>query len=720
MISMRNVRRTIARIRVFHRTVKPNLVKLQNGFGVFRAQIVLSILLSLALSWPAQLQEIYSAQVQDLVGTSQRTTLTLLDPFVLVLAVISLCLVLWYTAISQLRLTESMKTVNYQGQAVLFMAPAFFSILPLLAIAYAYNAIAATEKSRFPEHLAVEKLTATLNGFAIAYVIIAIILLAILTWLSRKGTPSGKTKLTTYYPWPLLCAFFVGLVAIILLGFSGYFQVRVAQFIGPTSIIIMFSMALTLISSICVYHYDRHGYPLITALAALAIILSLSDTNENHEIRVLPRKTNDTGQAAQRTVKKAFDEWFANRSNKYNYPEGYPVYIIAAEGGGLYAAYHAALFLSRLQDTCPNFSEHVFAISGVSGGSLGAAVFSSSVSHLYAPDKLDAPDKAVTCHDQVAKSGRFQVLAAKALADDFLSPLVFKFLFPDFFQHFFPIAIPPFDRARGLERSFELAWSRATATSDLENLFATAYSKHWSPSSSAPALVLNTTRVDLGGRQLIAPFRPISGSLHSSYAELGTTMDLPLSTAIGLSARFPLVTPAGWMPLTHETDIKGLKVQLVDGGVFENSGLDTALDIFREIEGRRNNQTVSKPYKLRIITIRSRQARLEGKSLVAELVAPVKALYNSRIERASLSYYAALRELCLNCKFDKIDKDRRLLPHYLDLDQAPIALGWYLSSTSMSTIHQAIGGSSNCPKAVDSTLDLNNCTVEAIRQQLLR
>ena len=41
----------------------------------------------------------------------------------------------------------------------------------------------------------------------------------------------------------------------------------------------------------------------------------------------------------------------------------------------MYAAYHPALSLARLTDQCPEFAHHLFGISSVSGGSLGAAVF---------------------------------------------------------------------------------------------------------------------------------------------------------------------------------------------------------------------------------------------------------------------------------------------------------------------------------------------------------
>jgi hypothetical protein len=75
-----------------------------------------------------------------------------------------------------------------------------------------------------------------------------------------------------------------------------------------------------------------------------------------------------------------FEDWLRSRQDLTYYAEKhqrYPVFIVAARGGGIYAASQEAIFLSRMQDQCANFSQHIFAISGVSGGSVGAALFSS-------------------------------------------------------------------------------------------------------------------------------------------------------------------------------------------------------------------------------------------------------------------------------------------------------------------------------------------------------
>src|SRR5262249_39849276 len=153
----------------------------------------------------------------------------------------------------------------------------------------------------------------------------------------------------------------------------------------------------------------------------------------------------------------------------------YPVFIVAAQGGGIYAANNAARFLARMQDLCPGFRRHLFAISAVSGGSVGSAIFAAA---LHAEDgsvDSSAPD-GKTCPkiaDFLAGVGRAQDIdapgpaeqrVASVLATDFLSPLVARFLFTDFTQLFSPVAIPIFDRARFLEYTLENAGDRLLAS----------------------------------------------------------------------------------------------------------------------------------------------------------------------------------------------------------------------------------------------------------------
>lgn len=70
----------------------------------------------------------------------------------------------------------------------------------------------------------------------------------------------------------------------------------------------------------------------------------------------------------------------------------------------------------------------------------------------------------------------------------------------------------------------------------------------------------------------------------TTLADVSRHADPLLSSAACLSARFPIVSSAGWIPVTelpdknHTSRARPLKRRFVDGGYFENSGLMTVDD----------------------------------------------------------------------------------------------------------------------------------------------
>ena len=105
-----------------------------------------------------------------------------------------------------------------------------------------------------------------------------------------------------------------------------------------------------------------------------------------------------------------------------------------------------------MQDICPNFAQHVFSVSSVSGGSLGAAVF-AGLTRIHSTN-----DTAKPCLDSLPGRGPLETRSDRILSRDMLSPVVWGGLFPDFLQRFVPYPIPVFDRARALEQAFEESW----------------------------------------------------------------------------------------------------------------------------------------------------------------------------------------------------------------------------------------------------------------------
>src|SRR5690606_37338373 len=82
----------------------------------------------------------------------------------------------------------------------------------------------------------------------------------------------------------------------------------------------------------------------------------------------------ESGNATAPSLHQHFDAWRQLLPDH----EHSPVFVVAAAGGGLRAAYWTALLLAEMDDrTCGQFGRHVLAASGVSGGSLGLALYAA-------------------------------------------------------------------------------------------------------------------------------------------------------------------------------------------------------------------------------------------------------------------------------------------------------------------------------------------------------
>ncbi len=124
--------------------------------------------------------------------------------------------------------------------------------------------------------------------------------------------------------------------------------------------------------SVLVYVASWRRMPIIALLVIWVAFCSLF--NDNHDVRVVARETA----FARLTLRGALEQW-TDRIRKTDATGKHPLFIVTTEGGGIRAAYWTATVLGTIQDTDEAFAKHLFAISGVSGGSLGAAVFDGLV-----------------------------------------------------------------------------------------------------------------------------------------------------------------------------------------------------------------------------------------------------------------------------------------------------------------------------------------------------
>src|SRR6185295_16399163 len=222
-----------------------------------------------------------------------------------------------------------------------------------------------------------------------------------------------------------------GLLAIAIGAFALLFVVlttaplTAAPALGSAGIVLLAAAGWIALASTLDWVGMQSRVPVFRALLVLAIVFSL--WNDNHAVRTL-----DTPQPRNRADLRAqLEDWLSRHDAKLKDPKArVPLYVVDAEGGGIRAAYWTVTVLGELQNQHPAFADHVFSISGVSGGGLGAVVFGALRAQQREERGLD-----------VKKT------AQDILSEDFLSPVVASLLFPDLVQRFLPLPVPSFDRA---------------------------------------------------------------------------------------------------------------------------------------------------------------------------------------------------------------------------------------------------------------------------------
>ena len=507
--------------------------------------------------------------------------------------------------------------------------------------------------------------------------------------------------------------------------------VTVPRWLGTGAIVMVALLLWTVFGSFVLVLLPKiYGLPSLAVLAPLALAVASSWTNDNHWPREAEQTVSlaDRERELKRTVDEYFDRWIASRHLSGG---TYPVFIVTAEGGGLRAAYWTASVLGRLQDRWSGpdrFSDHVFAISGVSGGSLGAAVFAGLVAE--AEKGLDVRTPPETCGAGYAEIGRC------ILRDDFLTPLAAAFLFSDLCQQFFPWPVHWADRARALELSWEASWTRFTGTGtfgkQFEELWRAPGTQTFTANYRIPSLLINATVVEDGRRIIFSNLR-IDDSFIDAYDGTYPAADLiikgqdplrstaaipplPLSTAVHMGARFTFLSPAARLerndpPCRPHGCVWG---RVVDGGYHENSGAETAEDvllvILRKIQEEHAGAPVAiVPYLILITNdpdeppvtrppetssdddLSSRPKHAAWATL-PELLSPLHALLAVREARSPYARAAIARVIEQAAAEESVPGTAapRVFEFYLERKTSNPALGWILSARSDEAMDLAL------------------------------
>jgi hypothetical protein len=492
--------------------------------------------------------------------------------------------------------------------------------------------------------------------------------------------------------------------------------VTFGRWLGPLWILSLTVANAVFVGSVLVWVGKRFKVPVVTVSIALALLFSV--WNDSHSVRTLGEPIAQAI-ADRPSVDYQFSRWLSSYHGD-RLPANVPVVLVAGAGGGLRAAYWTAISLAAIADLIPSFEKHIFAFSGVSGGSLGGALFVA-----FVRDKQllggqlacsSLPNEPV---DQPKVSGPYATCVRNLMREDYLSPLLAKLLAPDFLQLFLPFPVPVFDRSKALEGSWEESYFQKTGTATFSSGFL-AFAQ--TPRAVAPVLIFNSTHVESGRRYMASSvYRSREAGKQYPMQDAGDVLevlqrDIPMATAVHNSARFTFASPAGHLEASDSVE----HGHIVDGGYFENSGLATLRDVYDIVRARG-----AMPYVLYLCNDPSscgaEDSTFVGSSAADEVASPIRALLKTRdargsLARANLRDLSGRRFLQMNVCGD-LPPELTADPNQSDKTKDRVVtppLGWLLSSLARDWMDKSLGdkgGDGNC-------YERNAAVIETIQNAL--
>ena len=301
---------------------------------------------------------------------------------------------------------------------------------------------------------------------------------------------------------------------------------------------------------------------------------------EPHYTKLPDKENHQVVFRNRQKLNEYFTNWVAQHKAAIDSVDHYPVYFVLANGGASRSGYWTASVLSLLEDTTQGkFSEHLFALSGASGGSVGNATFFSLLRN---KDRLAADTSA----------SPYLKASTTYLGSDFLTYTLARMLGPDVFRYIFPLRFF-YDRAAALSHALEQAPDEDDFMFDgMAVPFSEFSTQVGKPYGQLPLLCINTTRMQDGSPAVISNLNVSDGVFNSRVDVLNlldSNEDMKLSSAVVLGASFPYVSPAGRIDFTDPRDSLMEPQYFVDGGYFDNSGSGVVNEMINGLWAMMNN-----------------------------------------------------------------------------------------------------------------------------------
>lgn len=403
---------------------------------------------------------------------------------------------------------------------------------------------------------------------------------------------------------------------------------------------------------VVVYFEKTYNFPIAFVLGLW--IWFCSFLNNNHGLQSMPLKDED----GRRTIQFQFAKWRQAHNNTKK------VILVAAEGGGIRAAYWTGGILARLNDSIPEFNNHLFAVSTVSGSSLGVAAYNVALKQ-----KLENK-----------YTGGIGPEVRDFLSKDYLHHLLRGFFFTDLLQRILPFAIEGLDRAKFLETAWEDGWKESALAADSlkktgNHYFHESFLELYNNQNlqvHIPNLFLNGTCVETGKPVVTSNLKINEMDWDERDVYSASPTEIRLSDAVLLSARFPYVTPAARVDYS---------LHVADGGYFDNSGITTTFNLISELR----KDSANKDIKFLILCISNSIHVAQQRKSAYEMLTPVDAFMNAWDARTSVNF---------NVMKKYTEQEDDVLVHIkLERKQGfDYPLGWYLSRKASNRLGSAVSG----------------------------
>jgi predicted acylesterase/phospholipase RssA len=518
--------------------------------------------------------------------------------------------------------------------------------------------------------------------------------------------PSSKRAAGIFAVFLLPLVFFFGTSNGDLLFFAGGSEVRLADHLGPISALLLALSVLTLALTLIIVAARRLKTRWIMMAMAWPLFLSLYDVNDNHPVRFQRNLSTSVGSEHSRAridrqggspaigqgdLLWAISKWQNDRVGKFRRP----IVLVSAAGGGIRAAYFSAAVLGRIADKCPAIAQNILVVSGVSGGALGAAAYA------YAVRDHGLSGTGDLCDFSIPGRGYYESRLDSMFRRDFLTPVMLRAAFPESAQSILPFPINSFDRQLGLELALRTAFADEFHSGRFDQAF------------GQPEGQLALPIVMVGATEVVTGDQTIFTDLDQELGTLDRTRELNSAAVVANSARFPLISPPGYLNAELRRDEKGhalsTKLEFVDGGYFDNSGAYGLLSVVSQINyWRVHTRYEEKPIDpetpilwIQISNSPSCVEEMEDNLYLSamcdkraydyanpsyrlrELAAPLRAVIEARDAREEMTF-DALSNL-MNVKGDA-DRNRDAFIYVLQAPTEDIPLGWYLSEASANSL----------------------------------